>query len=211
MPATVPAEFARKWRGGTAKCCETSQFARNALGRADGAEAVTLFGRLRPDIVLMDLQMPVIVGLEASLKIRKDLALSVPIVALTASALNEESHRCLDAGMNDFVRKPYRFDEIYECLARQLGLQYIYADKQATHVAEVVPLTAEMITILPQELRKKLIKALESLNQEQISTVIEQVLPYDLVLYKTLSQLVEYFDYPTILNALRTNVSANET
>lgn len=90
----------------------------------NGADAIRKLEKKHFDLVLMDLQMPVMDGLEASLKIRKDLALSVPIVALTASALNEESHRCLDAGMNDFIVKPFREEDMVQVLLRNIQLDH---------------------------------------------------------------------------------------
>jgi hypothetical protein len=81
-------------------------------------------------------------------------------------------------------------------------VQYIYADAQPTEPIDTLQLTAERLSVLPQELRRELINALKSLEQEHISTVIGQVNTYDLVLYKTLSQLAENFNYPAILNAL---------
>ena len=90
----------------------------------NGADAIRKLEKESYDLVLMDLQMPVMDGLEASLKIRKDLGLSVPIVALTASALNEESHRCLDAGMNDFIIKPFKEEEMVQVLIRNIRLDH---------------------------------------------------------------------------------------
>jgi PAS domain S-box-containing protein len=90
----------------------------------NGADAIRKLEKKHFDLVLMDLQMPVMDGLEASLKIRKDLALSVPIVALTASALNEESHRCLDAGMNDFIVKPFKEEDMVQVLLRNIHLDH---------------------------------------------------------------------------------------
>jgi len=90
----------------------------------NGADALSKLEKESYDLILMDLQMPVMDGLEASLKIRKDLGLSVPIVALTASALNEESHRCLDAGMNDFIIKPFKEEEMVQVLIRNIRLDH---------------------------------------------------------------------------------------
>ncbi|MDD2759338.1 MAG: PAS domain-containing protein [Methylomonas sp.] len=177
----------------------------------NGERCLQIFRNWKPDLIWMDRRMPVMDGIEATQQIRRlPEGQTVKIVAVTASAFKEQQQEMLDAGMDDFVRKPYRFDEIYDCLARQLGVEYIYADKQSTDTIEVEPLTAEMLTILPQELRSELIDALVSLEQEHIDTVIEQVLPYDLILYKTLSQLAKSFDYQTILDALRTNASTLE-
>lgn len=60
-----------------------------------------------------------------------------------------------------FVRTPYRFNEIYECLTRHLGLQFIYADAQPAETTNAEPLTAERLSVLPQELRNELRDALE--------------------------------------------------
>jgi len=87
----------------------------------NGADAVRVLEKESFDLVLMDLQMPVMDGLEASMKIRKELGLSVPIVALTASTLNEESHRCIDAGMNDFIIKPFKEEEMVQVLMRNIS------------------------------------------------------------------------------------------
>jgi PAS domain S-box-containing protein len=177
----------------------------------NGQQCLELFQDWRPDLIWMDRRMPVMDGIEATKHLRSlPDGQNVKIVAVTASAFKEQQQEMLDAGMDDFVRKPYRFEEIYDCMARQLGVQYLYTDAQPTE-PDTLQLTTEMLSILPQELRNELIKALKSLEQEHISTVIGQVLPYDLVLYKTLSQLAENFDYPTILNALRATLSANET
>ncbi len=74
-----------------------------------GTEAVDLFYSESPDLILMDVQMPEMDGIEATERIREaeaDGGRSVPIVALTAGALASERDRCLAAGMNDFITKP---------------------------------------------------------------------------------------------------------
>lgn len=177
----------------------------------NGKEGVQLFQNWRPHLIWMDRRMPVMDGIEATKAIRNlPGGKEVKIVAVTASVFIEQRDEFMTAGMDDLVLKPYDSNEIYECLSNHLGVQYIYADAQPIEPVDTLQLTAERLSVLPQELRGELIAALESLEQEHIRTVIERVPPYDLVLYKTLSQSAENFDYPAILNALRTNVSANE-
>jgi CheY-like chemotaxis protein len=86
----------------------------------DGSEAMQKMREHEFDVVLMDCHMPIMDGLEATRRIRAGEAgnSEVPIVALTAAALDEDRRRCLDAGMDDFLSKPVRPDEILEVMSR---------------------------------------------------------------------------------------------
>ncbi len=86
---------------------------------ADGAEAVEAVLGLDYDLVLMDVQMPVLDGLEATRRIREALGDAGPyIAALTANATVEDRERCLTAGMNDYLSKPFRLDDLHGVLQR---------------------------------------------------------------------------------------------
>jgi signal transduction histidine kinase/DNA-binding response OmpR family regulator len=88
----------------------------------DGLEAVAAASSTKYDLILMDIHMPNMNGIEAAKAIRALAGPlgSVPIVALSASALPEERELCLKAGMNDFVPKPYRGDLLRAAIARAL-------------------------------------------------------------------------------------------
>jgi CheY-like chemotaxis protein len=88
---------------------------------AGGAQAVTMAAARRYDLILMDMQMPQVDGLEATRRIRA-LAQSdgVPIVALTANAFNEDRVRCLEGGMDGFIAKPLDLASLDATLRRWL-------------------------------------------------------------------------------------------
>jgi PAS domain S-box-containing protein len=75
----------------------------------NGQEAIEVLKHNEFDVILMDLQMPIMDGLEATKIIRNELKLDVPIIALTANAFKKEIEKCIEVGMNDYVTKP--FDE----------------------------------------------------------------------------------------------------
>ncbi len=90
----------------------------------DGRQAVQAFERSRFDVVLMDMQMPELSGLEATQLIREYEQQHghqrTPIVALTANAMESDRQRCLDAGMDDHLAKPLRAGELQRLLERLL-------------------------------------------------------------------------------------------
>lgn len=85
---------------------------------ADGQEAVDKFRNNAYDLILMDLQMPKMDGLEATVKIRGES--KVPIVALTANSSKQEEEKCLALGMNAYLMKPFKPDELYAKIAKFL-------------------------------------------------------------------------------------------
>ncbi|WP_170147950.1 response regulator [Marinoscillum furvescens] len=83
----------------------------------NGQEAIDAVGNSAFDVILMDLQMPIMDGYEAVRKIRQR-GVSIPIIALTASALMEEQRKIFDAGMDAFVTKPFEPEELYQKMAQ---------------------------------------------------------------------------------------------
>jgi len=89
----------------------------------DGLQALETFKTLKPDIVLMDLHMPGMDGLEVTINIRKlknGLA-KTPIIALTASAIKEQREKSMAAGMDDYLTKPIRSEEVRRVLEKYLN------------------------------------------------------------------------------------------
>lgn len=88
----------------------------------NGMDAVERAGKVAYDAILMDMQMPRMGGTEATCLIRKIAGReSVPILAITANAFNEDRDKCLAAGMNDFLAKPFNLDDLYAILHKWLA------------------------------------------------------------------------------------------
>jgi PAS domain S-box-containing protein len=87
----------------------------------DGADAVRTAVGGTFDLVLMDIQMPGMDGLDASRRIRAQCGEALPIIALTAHAFAEERERCRAAGMDDFLAKPFKPNELYGMVERWVG------------------------------------------------------------------------------------------
>jgi len=88
---------------------------------ANGAVALDKLARADYDLVLMDMQMPVMDGLEATQEIRKQPRFAqLPVIAMTANAMTAERDRCLAVGMNDHIAKPIDPDGLYAMLVKWL-------------------------------------------------------------------------------------------
>lgn len=94
------------------KCEVTVAIAHN------GQEAIDLIQEKEFDIVLMDVQMPIVDGLEATKYIREELKLTTPIIGLSANAMREEVEICKQAGMNDYLVKPYSERSLVEVMLK---------------------------------------------------------------------------------------------
>src|SRR6185436_3692555 len=69
----------------------------------------------------MDIQMPVMDGLQATRIIRKEIQSNIPIIALTANAVKGEMEKCIQAGMNDYLSKPFDEEDLIRLIAKWLG------------------------------------------------------------------------------------------
>ncbi|MES2259569.1 MAG: CHASE domain-containing protein [Pseudomonadota bacterium] len=92
----------------------------------------------RFDVVLMDVQMPVMDGIEATRRIRSVLQLDVPVIAMSAAVMQSEKAACSAAGMSDFIAKPIEFDDMLATI-----LKYLSPGPSAAHAATPAPAPAQ--------------------------------------------------------------------
>lgn len=85
----------------------------------DGELAVSYTKKMKPDLVLMDLSMPVLDGWEATRLIREDDATrDIPVIALTAHAIKSDRDRAMEAGCSEVITKPFEFDDLLASIER---------------------------------------------------------------------------------------------
>ena len=142
----------------------------------NGQEAVALFARWQPHLIFMDMRMPVMDGMEATRLIKAtDAGAQTRIVALTAHALEEERREILAAGCDDFIRKPYKDTEIFDALAKHLGVRFIYKKETPLSDEGELSLSAAALAGLPAGLLKELEQALVRLDIGAVDSAIEAI------------------------------------
>lgn len=94
----------------------------NADIAGDGAEAIEKFKKNKYDLILMDIQMPLMDGYEATIYIRNQLRSTIPIIAMTAYGLNGEDDKCFECGMNDYVSKPFTIENLSAVIQKVLSV-----------------------------------------------------------------------------------------
>jgi CheY-like chemotaxis protein len=169
----------------------------------NGADGVEMFRTWRPHFIWMDMRLPVMNGLKAARCIRAlEDGQGVKIAALTASTFIDQGHEFWAAGFDDFVHKPYRTGEIFDCMARHLGVRYLYRDKSGSTRESLSAPQPEALAALPQDLRGHLKEAVISLDVRRIAAMIDRVAERDASLGNVLAGCAEGFAYTAILNAL---------
>jgi CheY-like chemotaxis protein len=93
------------------------------IAARDGFEGIARSAETRPDLILMDVMMPELDGLETTRRIRNKPELAtVPIIALTALAMAGDRERCIAAGMNDYLSKPVKLKELLDTIEHHLAI-----------------------------------------------------------------------------------------
>ena len=129
--------------------------------------------------------------------------LKTVIIALTASALHEEKAIVLSAGCDDFVRKPFREDLVFEKMAHHLGVRYVYAPPSTTAQTQTpVELTSKALAMMPSAWTAQLYQAAVSVDNERIFHLLEQIPAASAPMAQTIADLVNNFRCDRIIDLI---------
>ena len=120
----------------------------------NGQEAIEIWQDWQPQLICMDIHMPVVDGYQASKKIKSlDCDQNTIILALTASVLEAECSHILSSGCDDFMRKPFRISELLGRLAKHLKVKYVYQESNLSNpIANPSQTNLKTVEITPEDL-----------------------------------------------------------
>ncbi|MEG4942711.1 PAS domain S-box protein [Microcoleus sp. F4-D5] len=195
----------------------------------NGQEAIALWSTWKPHLIWMDMRMPVMDGYEATRKIKaleqqsavagENINLpanssptnATKIIALTASAFEEDRAKIMNAGCDDFIHKPFRESILFDKMAQHLGVRYLYQEDlshSSPQPATPRNLTPEDLNVMPSEWIAQFRQEVLCANDELILQLIDQIPESEASLAHTLADLVNNFRLDILFNLIRE--SSNE-
>ncbi|QTA81343.1 Two component system response regulator/histidine kinase, solute-binding domain-containing [Desulfonema limicola] len=174
----------------------------------NGLEAVNIFEAWSPHLILMDMIMPEMDGFEAT-KIIKSMpeGKETIIFAVSASVLEYEEKKIIQLGAAEFIRKPFRENELFEFIRKHTQVDYQYEENNSQpetdqKTAHDFPLTGSLLNALPSELKDKMYDAVINGYRKKILEYIQQAEEYDKRAAHRLLELANQYEYEKLADIL---------
>lgn len=171
----------------------------------NGKEAIDIWEKWEPHLIWMDMRMDIMDGYEATRRIKaKSKNKKTVIIALTASAFEEQEEAIFTAGCDDLVRKPFQEEVIFEKMSKYLGVKYIYEDENLESDNKLpdncnIILTSEDLSVMPPEWIASLRQAALEVDADLILQIIEQIPQKYHTLAEKLRKLTLQYDFDAII------------
>ena len=172
----------------------------------NGEAAIALWQEWQPDLILMDMRMPIVDGYEATETIKEQIAQKqgkdTIIIALTASAFEEERVKILSAGCDDFMRKPFQEGELLTKIAQYLNVEYLYEETVKVDLEQELQseLTKASLAVMPDTWRSQLYDAAAQVNNQEIFELLHEIPDDYQELARGLADLAEQFRCDKIID-----------
>jgi CheY-like chemotaxis protein len=172
----------------------------------NGEDAIAKFSEWNPNLVLMDMRMPVMDGYEATRRIKAtEKGKQTPIVALTASTFEDELKQIDSLGIQGYIRKPFRENELFGIIGKLLGIKYIYDDQAPSLQLKYLNnenALAEDMAKLPNRLVLKMQQALAVADLDLMIELIKTMEQDNPELTQQLMSLAVNYDYDQLQQLL---------
>ncbi len=173
---------------------------------SNGQEAIAVWDDWEPHLIFMDMRMPVMDGYEATKYIKSTTkGNATAIIALTASVLEEEKAIVLSAGCDDFVRKPFKEQVLFEILTKHLGVQYIYenveSDRLTNEDNDLMLSSAHLASLktMSNDWRSQLSEAAIEGDSNRVMRLIQEIPDQESTTIKILEKLARQFEFDEIV------------
>ena len=165
----------------------------------NGVDAIAKFEAWSPHLILMDMRMPVMDGYEATQRIKStEKGKLTPVVALTASTFEDELEKMKSFGIQGFIRKPFRENELFTTIGKILGIEYIYNDQTppspAKYMNDMEAISKE-VEKLPNNVLLKMQNALAVADLDLFIQLVKSTEDNHSELAKKLMNLADSYDY----------------
>jgi CheY-like chemotaxis protein len=170
----------------------------------NGLQAIEVWRAWQPDIILMDIRMPVMDGYEA-IKIIKQSSQTLPtvIIALTASVFMDKQEKIMQAGCDAFIGKPFNAKELFSVISKYIDANCCQQETEEKTNPNYM-LTVADFNHLSNNLKQKLMFSLQNIDIETIEEIIYTIAKNDSVLAEKLTHYINTFAYEELLNLLIT-------
>lgn len=173
----------------------------------NGEEAINLWQQWQPDLIMMDIRMPVMDGYQAIREIRQREAdenkSPVKIIAFTASTFESDKQYLLSLGCDDFMGKPLKINELWQKLATNLGVEWEYQDKPKTNSICINNLPQQLkpedLSFMGYQWRERLYYAVLSARKRKILAIISEIPPEKENIIKSLEFLVNQLSFEEVM------------
>ncbi len=168
----------------------------------NGQEAIDIWQQWQPHLIWMDMRMPVLNGVEATEYIKVQANGNSPkIIALTASSLEEERAAFLAVGCDDFMRKPFRDYEIFDAMAKHIGVLYVYEETQNQPQAHLptAKLQPSDLNNMSSEWLSEFHAAATVGRDQRLMELIQKIPNQNSATVQALKHLVDNFEFDTLI------------
>lgn len=170
---------------------------------SNGADAVTIFKQWHPQLVLMDIRMPVMDGYETTRLIRESSnGETCKIIVISASIFGEGRQKIIDAGCDDYLMKPFRDTDLFNAIEKHLNLHFIYSDDEIQRIETRIGNITYSLADLPKGWKQVFREATMEGRIQDMENLLEEITQSHSGLARVMKKMLERYDMDGLLKML---------